>query len=42
METGKIREIRKVMQKLDLRVNRIKRIGFGPYKIGGVENSLKI
>ncbi|EGR29922.1 tRNA rRNA pseudouridine synthase, putative [Ichthyophthirius multifiliis] len=32
--TGKNREIRKVMQKLDLRVSRLKREVFGPYKTG--------
>ena len=36
MQSGKNREIRRVMQKFDLRVNRIKRISFGPYKIGRV------
>ncbi len=36
MQSGKNREIRRVMQKFDLRVNRIKRISFGPYRIGSV------
>ena len=36
MESGKNREIRRVMQKFDLRVNRLKRISFGPYRIGRV------
>ncbi|KAL4454656.1 hypothetical protein ABPG74_021861 [Tetrahymena malaccensis] len=34
--TGKNREIRKVMQKFDLRVSRLKRLSYGPYKIGSM------
>ena len=34
--SGKNREIRKVMQKYDLKVNRLKRISYGPYKVGSL------
>lgn len=36
MTTGKNREIRKVMRKFSLRVNRIIRTKFGPYKLQGL------
>ena len=36
MEAGKVREIRRIMQKFDLRVNRLKRMTFGPYSLGKV------
>ena len=38
MLTGKNREIRKVMRKFSLRVNRIIRIRFGPYKLGKLKS----
>ena len=36
METGKNREIRKVMRKFQLQVNRIIRTRFGPYSVGNL------
>jgi 23S rRNA pseudouridine2605 synthase len=36
MHQGKNREIRRIMQKNDLRVNRLKRISYGPYKLGNL------
>ncbi len=36
LKTGKNREIRRVMQKLDLRVNRLFRDRYGPYWLKGV------
>ena len=36
LKSGKNREIRKAMQKLDLQVNRLKRIQYGPYVLGDV------
>lgn len=37
MTQGKNREIRKVMQKNDLRVNRIVRTHYGPYSLEGLK-----
>ncbi|CAK70276.1 unnamed protein product (macronuclear) [Paramecium tetraurelia] len=37
LESGKNREIRKVMQKFDLRVNRLIRQSYGPYKLMGLK-----
>lgn len=36
MQQGKNREIRRVMQKNSLRVNRLKRLSFGPYTLGNM------
>lgn len=36
MRTGKNREIRRIMQKCDLEVNKLIRTAYGPYKIGSV------
>ncbi len=36
---GKNREIRKVMEHLDLKVNRLIRTAFGPFQLGGLEES---
>jgi 23S rRNA pseudouridine2605 synthase len=36
MNTGKNREIRKIMQKNQLRVNRIIRTRYGPYSLEGL------
>lgn len=36
MHQGKNREIRRVMQKNDLRVNRLKRLSYGPYSLGNM------
>lgn len=36
MHQGKNREIRRIMQKNDLRVNRLKRIAYGPYNLGNL------
>jgi 23S rRNA pseudouridine2605 synthase len=36
MRTGKNREIRRVMEKCDLQVNKLIRVAYGPYKIGSV------
>ncbi len=42
LEEGKNREIRKVMEELGLKVNRLIRISFGPFNLGGLEvNSIK-
>ena len=38
LTTGKNREIRKIMQKFSLRVNRLQRIKYGPYSIGSVSD----
>jgi 23S rRNA pseudouridine2605 synthase len=40
MRTGKNREIRRVMEKCDLQVNKLIRVSYGPYKIGPVTVSL--
>ena len=40
MTTGKNREIRKVMQKFSLMVNRLQRVSYGHYKIGNVRTLL--
>lgn len=37
LESGKNREIRRVMRKFSLRVNRIVRTSYGPYKLGGLK-----
>jgi 23S rRNA pseudouridine2605 synthase len=36
MRTGKNREIRRIMEKCDLQVNKLIRVAYGPYKIGSV------
>jgi len=36
LTTGKNREIRRIMQKFSLRVNRLQRVKYGPYSIGAV------
>jgi len=36
LTTGKYREIRKIMQKFSLRVNRLQRIRYGPYTLGNL------
>lgn len=36
MRTGKNREIRRIMEKCDLQVNKLIRVAYGPYKIGAV------
>lgn len=36
MRTGKNREIRRIMEKCDLQVNKLIRVSYGPYKIGAV------
>ncbi len=38
MSQGKNREIRRVMQKNDLRVNRLKRLTYGPYSLANMES----
>lgn len=37
LTSGKNREIRRVMRKFSLRVNRIVRISYGPYKLLGLK-----
>ena len=37
MTTGKNREIRRVMQKYDLRVSKLKRLSYGPYHLGSLQ-----
>lgn len=36
MRTGKNREIRRIMEKCDLQVNKLIRVAYGPYKLGSV------
>lgn len=38
LHTGKNREIRKIMQKCDLQVNKLVRVGYGPYKLRGLQH----
>ena len=40
MHQGKNREIRRIMQKNDLRVNRLKRISYGPYNLGNLDSGM--
>ena len=40
MRTGKNREIRRIMEKCDLQVNKLIRVSYGPYKIGPVSVNL--
>ncbi len=37
LKTGKNREVRKIMQKVNLQVNKLKREAYGTYKLGGVK-----
>lgn len=38
LQTGKNREIRKIMQKCDLQVNKLIRIGYGPYQLKSLQH----
>ena len=38
LTTGKNREIRKIMEKFSLRVNRLQRVKYGSYALGNVYN----
>jgi len=38
LSTGKNREIRRIMQKFSLRVNRLQRVNYGPYSLGRLES----
>lgn len=38
MRTGKNREIRRIMEKCDLQVNKLIRVSYGPYKIGSLNH----
>lgn len=41
LKTGKNREVRRIMQKCDLQVNKLVRLEYGKYKLGAV-NYIKI
>lgn len=38
LKTGKNRQIRKIMQKCDLQVNKLVRLEYGKYKLNSVKN----